>query len=341
MQSAPIAAAKADLWLSDWPVQSLWFVLGSYSVLVIAFHRLMPSFTPFRIFELPAQDRHLAGVIGVAISADGRHGVSISWDRTLKLWDLETRCVLRTLEDTLGFAHGVGLSPDARRAVAASQYGLKVWDLTNASELHNINVFGNWGVSADCRRAVVDFRCEGNLQVWDLEGGHRLRDLGGHARQVTSLAVNADGRRAVSACFDEALKLWDLDSGCELRSLKARSSAVADVAITPDGCRAVAAYYDNTVTVWNLAEGSELRKLDGHASPATCLGVSANGRLAVSASEDETLRWWDLDNGLLLATFTCGARMCSCVFIAADKLIAGDRGGGIHFLCLERPRFKR
>jgi len=39
-----------------------------------------------------------------------------------------------------------------------------------------------------------------------------LRTLEGHSDWVNGVAVSPDGRRAVSASFDETLKVWDLHS---------------------------------------------------------------------------------------------------------------------------------
>ena len=43
---------------------------------------------------------HEHGVSSVAISPDGRHGLSGSYDRTLKLWDLQTGQLIRTSRAT-------------------------------------------------------------------------------------------------------------------------------------------------------------------------------------------------------------------------------------------------
>jgi WD40 repeat protein len=52
--------------------------------------------------ELRTLQGHSGGVNGVAISPDGRHAVSASYDNTLKVWDLETGRELRTLEGHSG-----------------------------------------------------------------------------------------------------------------------------------------------------------------------------------------------------------------------------------------------
>ena len=40
--------------------------------------------------------------MGVAVTADGQRAVSASWDKTLKVWDLESGRELRTLKGHTG-----------------------------------------------------------------------------------------------------------------------------------------------------------------------------------------------------------------------------------------------
>ena len=104
---------------------------------------------------------HSGFVDGVAVTPDGKRAVSASWDKTLKVWDLETGRMLRTLEGHSAHVYGVAVTPDGKRAVSAS------WDHT--------------------------------LKVWDLETGRALRTLEGHSDSVSAVAVTPDGKRAVSA----------------------------------------------------------------------------------------------------------------------------------------------
>jgi hypothetical protein len=103
---------------------------------------------------------HSHMVLGVAVTADGKLAVSASWDKTLKVWDLETGRTLRTLE-----GHS-----DSVRAVA-------------------VTADGKWAVSASA---------DTTLKVWDLETGRVLRTLEGHSESVVYVVVSADGKRAVS-----------------------------------------------------------------------------------------------------------------------------------------------
>ncbi len=130
----------------------------------------------------------------------------------------------------------------------------------------------------------------------DPPGTALVRTLAGHSRAVNGVAVNADGRRAVSASDDRTLKVWDLESGRELRTLEGHSAVINGVAVSADGQRAVSASWDQTLKVWDLESGRELRTLSSHSGPVKGVALTADGR-AVSASSDNTLKLWDLESG--------------------------------------------
>jgi hypothetical protein len=90
-----------------------------------------------------------------------------------------------------------------------------------------------------------------------------IRTLSGHSDKVNGVAVTPDGRRAVSASWDNTLKVWDLESGRELCILTGHSNNVNGVAVTPDSRRAVSASNDTTLKVWDLESGRELCTLTG------------------------------------------------------------------------------
>jgi WD40 repeat protein len=72
----------------------------------------------------------------VAVTPDGRHAVSGSEDRTLKVWALEPGALLATLEGHGAGVMAVAVTPDGRRAVSgAHDRTLRLWDLAMGREL--------------------------------------------------------------------------------------------------------------------------------------------------------------------------------------------------------------
>jgi len=254
----------------------------------------------------PTAEGHYSGVQGLALSGDGRLLASASWDETLKLWDLDTGHVLRTLAGHSSAVYGVAMTADGKLAVsAAGDKTLKVWDLETGLEVRTLaghtDGIGDVAITRDGRLAV-SASDDTTLRVWEVKTGRELRVLAGHSSYVHHVAVSDDGRLAVSASEDTTLKIWDLETGRELRTLVGHGSAVWAVAVDRDWRVAVSASHDKTLKVWDLATGRELHTLYGHASPVYGVAVTADARRGVSASHDKTLKVWDLESGLELHT---------------------------------------
>jgi WD40 repeat protein len=72
----------------------------------------------------------------MVVTPDGEHIVSGSWDKTLKVWDLDTGSLLRSLEGHTGSVNAMVVTPDGEHIVSASlDKTLKVWDLANGTLL--------------------------------------------------------------------------------------------------------------------------------------------------------------------------------------------------------------
>jgi WD40 repeat protein len=154
-----------------------------------------------------------------------------------------------------------------------------------------------------------------------------VRTFEGHSSGVNGVAISADGRRAISASYDNTLKVWDLESGRELRTLVGHLGSVRGVAISPDGALAVSASDDKTLKVWDLDAMRELRTLEGHSGAVNGVAVRPDGGLAVSASDDETLKVWDLNTGCELRTLQGHSGAVNGVVIRPDGELAVSASG--------------
>ena len=60
---------------------------------------------------------HTDYVRGVALTPDARKAISGSWDKMVRVWDLESGVCLNVLEGHTNYVFDVALTPDGRKAI--------------------------------------------------------------------------------------------------------------------------------------------------------------------------------------------------------------------------------
>jgi WD40 repeat protein len=236
---------------------------------------------------------HSGWVNSVAVAPGGERVLSASHDETLKIWDLETGRELQSL---------------ARRPQISNI-------IVALSETSSVRVFSCRHVGINCPKEIPG---ENEAKLLRLAAEHAERDHGipawnippsiiemikfSTSSAVYGVVVTADGKRAVSASWDNTLQVWDLESGAQLRTLSGHTGSVRAVALTPDDRWAVSASSDRTLKVWNLHVDGEPRTMAGHGAEVVGVIVCKDGRRAVSASWDRTLKVWDLEERKLVHT---------------------------------------
>lgn len=276
--------------------------------------------------ESPELVRELVGHAGwvnaCAVTPEGRHVVSGSDDRTLKVWDLATGQAVTTLE---GHASGVlacSITPDGRHVVSASSDNtLKVWDLAAGREVtaligHAAPVSA-CAVTPDGRR-VVSASDDRTLKVWDLMTGRAVATLEGHAAGVNACAVAQDGHHVVSGAEDRLIKIWDIETGREAASLVGHASGVILCSLTRDGRRVVSGDRDRTLKVWDLETKRAVTSIAGHSNWTRSCAVTVDGHSVVSGAADRTLKIWDLESGRDVASLAGHAAAVTSCAVTPD-----------------------
>jgi hypothetical protein len=169
----------------------------------------------------------------------------------------------------------------------------------------------------------------------------RLVTLEGHSDPVAALTVTPDGALAVSGSSDKSVRVWSLARCQCVRTFPGLPFRVRAVAATPCGRYVVAASANPDITktegslhVWDLQEGECVRTLD--AGPVIALSLTRDGRFIVVGSTRKAIQVWDLAQGEVVASYQVARGVRSCA-VAPDgtTIVAGDQGGGVHFLRLQ------
>jgi eukaryotic-like serine/threonine-protein kinase len=279
---------------------------------------------------------HSAGIVCLAYSGDGRLLASAGHDRSVRVWDAADGRELHTLHGHTDTVVSVAFSPDGKRLASASDdQTVKVWEVATGQELGTFpgKPLGV-AFSPDGRMAAgMD---DGTLKVWDA-AGRAERTLHGHTGPTEGVTFSPDGRRLVSASWDETIKIWDVTTGEEILTLHGHTDDVTDVAFSPDGRLLASSSTDRTVKLWDATPGEgadpEPLVLRGHSLPVNAVAFSPDGRRLASASTDRTVKLWDATTGRELATLRGHAGWVGSVAFGPDgkrlATVSNDSGARV------------
>jgi hypothetical protein len=206
---------------------------------------------------------HKGAVTCLAVTPDGRSVLSGSEDRTLRLWDVESKESLRVLE-----GHDF---PVVASAISAD---------------------GKRGLSADMGPRV---------RLWDLETGQEIGQFD-HPGGVASVALSADGKRILAglgqvkegAVFPVCL--WDADTGTLRKTFRGHTAAVLSVAFAADEGPMASSSADGTVRLWKAGSETEEMRFSDLTGPVHQVAFSPNGHLLIGTAGAVT-RFWNLATG--------------------------------------------
>ncbi|KAL6769158.1 RACK1 [Auxenochlorella protothecoides x Auxenochlorella symbiontica] len=144
--------------------------------------------------------------------------VSASWDKTVKVWNLQD-CKLRdTLSGHRGYINSVTVSPDGSLCASGGKDGVAMlWDLSVGKHLYSLdagNVINALVFSPN--RYWLCAATDRGIKIWDLEYKSVVDDLDAPLEGVeaakqpkpVSLAWSADGATLYSGYTDGVIRVW-------------------------------------------------------------------------------------------------------------------------------------
>ena len=230
-------------------------------------------------------------------SPDGEIILTVSGDRTPKLWDAATGQLKASLDHDTGARLAV-FSPDGRWvATKSDDDNLRLWE-TSTGQLRQIlakhsGTIYDMVFSRDGRALVTGSR-DGTAILWDVTTGHLKYELGGFDGRVPRVAFSRDGRivAAKGGYNEHVVKLWKVDTGELLFTLPlpGRKDDVEEIEFSPDGLELMTSS-DKTVLLWNTRTGELLATLQDARKPAV---FSRDGNRVATLGPDNSVIVWDV-----------------------------------------------
>lgn len=244
----------------------------------------------------------------LAITPDGQTLVSGSWDKTIKIRDLKTGRLSRTLSEHLDRVSDIAISPDGKTLISGSQdKTIRLWDLRTGQLRRILSEAHVHAIAISPDRPTLFSgswdRAETSIKLWDWERGKLLRTLTGFDTGISALALSSDGRTlAAKGRTSNEIKVFDLKSQKLQRNLSTSSvvSSAESIAFSPNG-RLLAVGEEESILLWDVRTGQLVCALEERTElPKQILPVidavafSPDGQVVVGGSGDYTLKVWHI-----------------------------------------------
>ena len=202
-------------------------------------------------------------ITDISFSPDGTL-LAIGSSDKVKLWNVETKENIATLEGHSGLIRSVSFSSDETLLASGSS--------------------------------------DNKVKLWDVETNENIATLEGHRRGVRSVSFSSDGTLLASGSSDGTVKLWDMATYENVATLEGKWWGVLSVAFSPDGSLlAASGYNDDIVKVWDVETKEHLVTYEGHRDSVNSVAFSPDGAILASGSDfrgrdsdEQTVKFWDI-----------------------------------------------
>ena len=262
--------------------------------------------------ELVLQTGHTGPITAIVISPDGRFVVSGSEDARLKIWDVASGNVLRTLTGHTKPVLTAAISSDGRLIASGGE--------------------------------------DDTVRVWNVVTGD-MRVVGSHSAPVRAVAFSADSRQLISVAAPQ-LKVWDVGASRQLRevtlieqkNLSTSSPEQFVLGLSADGrLAAIAGGVDVRTSVLGFGSGIKAKpirvidtttgrdidtfRLEGKIPTPSGLRFSPDGRMLAVKYSDANAPAKENATGSPLSVFDVGTGRVIKTAASGD----GSKTGGIEF----------
>ena len=245
----------------------------------------------FNALEQKSINEKQMGYGVMALSSDDTFLVTSGDSNTIKIWDMDSKKVKRTL---------TGHEDSLRKVTCNAENTL----IASASD-------------------------DGTIRLWDIESGNTIRVLHNKHTKVWTIAFSPDSKYVASGSQDGIVCIWDIATGNCLKQVKSQDEYASDqLQFSADGSRLVSRSRWKNIFICNIGNAGIIN-ITGK-SPFVSFQLSTDGLLVRTMSLDGTINLWDAIDGSHVRgiTNTVGQDSAVGTFSASGTSLATYKGKG-------------
>jgi len=255
---------------------------------------------------------HDLGVWSVAVHPRARRMASVSWDGTVRIWDLTREEIVRGAPPDRGTIRAIssdgiwvvvetGDTLEVRRARGGEPALLLPKDPLSPDPGYELRTDAGEDTFVWWHRSGSE---QYRAAVWSLESGNRLGDVDG-CSEPRVLAVHPEQRLAMVPGSEQGRnwRVVDMNTGETISRLLGEGE-IYGATFNPDGTEVAAAVNGSEfdAVVWEARTGRKLQELGGHEDFVRAVCFSPDGRWLATGAGDRKVRIFDVASG--------GQRIC-------------------------------
>ncbi|ETO24585.1 G-protein beta WD-40 repeats containing protein [Reticulomyxa filosa] len=215
-----------------------------------------------------------------------------SYDKTVRVWDVETNQQIELFNGHLNYVNCVKFSP---------------------YHYHNQH-----------RNVVCSSSDDKTIRFWDIKDNKQLNVFNGHLTWVGVIEFSQfnGGRYLCSGSYDKTICLWDVETSKLMHVFNGHEDGIFCVDISPlqsnnnieknnigviggNGYTICSGSYDKTIRIWDIETTKQFTVIKGHQKAVNSIKYGSNELIntILSGSDDNSVRLWDTRSSKQIQVF--------------------------------------
>jgi F-box/WD-40 domain protein MET30 len=269
-------------------------------------------------YKLRVLSGHTDGVMCVQFCDGSNILMTGSYDKTVRIWCLETGQLIRTLTGHTRCVRALQFD-EAKLVTGSMDQTLKIWNWQTGKCIRTLEGHTGGVLSLHFNsRLMASGSTDHTIRVWNFSAGECCT-LTGHTEWVNSVRFCQEGTILVSASDDSTIRLWDVQKRSCMQVLNGHVGQVQIAVPSPVGFthRFDTEEEDGYLNTLNRASSlpelqpgcatennnsNQLSRRSATKKKSTSTTVSSKNPIIISGSLDNTIKLWDMITGKCIRT---------------------------------------